>query len=667
VNCVPAELLDDLAGRVPEIPTRDSDLRNTQPFNLDQWISARGLEVSGPSDWKGGRRWIFSTCPWNSNHDNASAFILQFPSGAIAAGCLHNGCRGKDWQALRSLFDPNLPSHAARERSATPAASGTGWDPPVPFHQFDLPSFPTTALPAFLRDFVESVATATQTPVDLAAMLALAVVAASCAKKVAVRVKPGYFEPVNIFVVVSLAPANRKSAVFSLMAAPLEEHEQRELGRIGPVIARTKATLKIKEITLRKLQEKAVGAKGGERERLIDEAANLSAEIAETPMAAEPRYIADDCTPERLSTLLHDQAGRLAVMSPEGDVFDLMAGRYSTNATSNLGVYLKGHAGDALRVDRVGRPPECVRKPALSIGLAVQPEVIRGLIDKPGFRGRGLLGRFLYSLPDSLLGRRRTDPPPIPDDIRLTYNAKVRALLEIPLEAEKGSEPEAHELRFDVSAQSRMQDFERWIEPQLSEFGELGGITDWAGKLVGAVGRIAGILHIGAFAGTPASWDYQISLETTEGAIQIAKYLIPHAKAAFAEMGADVHLAYAKKILRWIEQNRALRFTRRELHQAMRGTFRRVEELDAPLALLAAHEFVRKEEEGPKGGPGRRPSPVHCVNPIWACQIAEAARPGLGGSDSEYCENFEKGLSPQDSSEESDPTIYPQNARKRGT
>jgi hypothetical protein len=39
-------------------------------------------------------------------------------------------------------------------------------------------------------------------------------------------------------------------------------------------------------------------------------------------------------------------------------VFDQMAGRYNQQAGPNLGVYLKGHAGDLLKVDRRGRPPE---------------------------------------------------------------------------------------------------------------------------------------------------------------------------------------------------------------------------------------------------------------------------------------------------------------------
>jgi replicative DNA helicase len=109
-------------------------------------------------------------------------------------------------------------------------------------------------------------------------------------------------------------------------------------------------------------------------------------------------------------------------------VFDQMACRYNQTASPNLGVYLKGHAGDLLKVDRRGRPPEYVRRPCLTIGLTVQPEVLQGLASRPGFRGRGLLARFLYSLPESLVGRRQAGAPPVPTPVADRYSLELQAL-----------------------------------------------------------------------------------------------------------------------------------------------------------------------------------------------------------------------------------------------
>ena len=76
--------------------------------------------------------------------------------------------------------------------------------------------------------------------------------------------------------------------------------------------------------------------------RLLTKVANLFG----VDVADLPRRIVDDCSPERLATLLHEQGGRMAALSPEGDLFDLMAGRYAANGMPNFGVFLKGHAGE---------------------------------------------------------------------------------------------------------------------------------------------------------------------------------------------------------------------------------------------------------------------------------------------------------------------------------
>src|SRR6266487_2555221 len=137
------------------------------------------------------------------------------------------------------------------------------------------------------------------------------------------------------------------------------------------------------------------------------------------------RLVADDITPEAAASLLADQGGRLAVLSAEGGIFATLAGRYS--GAPNLEVFLKGHAGDRLVVDRKGRDSEHIAQPALTLGLAVQPELLRDIAAMPGFRGRGLLARILYSLPATTVGRRRVGTPPPPESVVQTYTTNLRA------------------------------------------------------------------------------------------------------------------------------------------------------------------------------------------------------------------------------------------------
>ena len=65
------------------------------------------------------------------------------------------------------------------------------------------------------------------------------------------------------------------------------------------------------------------------------------------------------------------------------------------------------------RALRIGRKPNHIPSPRLSMMLAIQPEVSSGLMNNPTFRGRGLCGRFLYAVCKSKVGRRETSPASI--------------------------------------------------------------------------------------------------------------------------------------------------------------------------------------------------------------------------------------------------------------
>ena len=104
----------------------------------------------------------------------------------------------------------------------------------------------------------------------------------------------------------------------------------------------------------------------------------------------------------------------MAIISDEGGIFDILAGRYN-NGVPNLDLFLQSHAGAAVRVDRGSRPSVMMDEPALTLILSPQPDVLQGLASKPGFRGRGLLARFLFMLPVSKIGYRSGNTKPVPE------------------------------------------------------------------------------------------------------------------------------------------------------------------------------------------------------------------------------------------------------------
>lgn len=451
-------------------------------------------------------------------------------------------------------------------------------------------------------------------PPDMSAMMGLSVLSLALARKIRVEIRRGWIEPVNIWTITTMEPANRKSAVVRDVMAPVVEYQREEARRLAPAILEAQTRLKILGARIERMNQGAARARGDEeRAHLTEAILTLTREANSIRVPATPRLWTDDCTPEMMASLLTEHQERMAILSAEGNVLELMAGRYS-RGRPNLGIYLHAHAGDAYTVDRRGRPKEELSSPALTVGITVQKEVLRSMARQPGFRGMGLLARFLYCFPESRLGYRRSDPEPVPAWVFDHYRRHVTALLELPFRADHGEENAAHVIRLDDEA-------------QLSTYGSLGSISDWAGKLCGAVGRIAGLLHSATMVPHHRPWEAPISAEVAQRAVHIGEYLVEHTKAAFAEMGNDPILEDARFILGWIRRNGARTFSERDLYQALKGgvRFKMVAALQQPLGILIDRGYPRPMpgREAPRRG---RPfSLAYEVNP--ACLDRQPPHP----------------------------------------
>lgn len=526
---------------------------------------------------------------------------------------------------LRALIDAARPGeHVTGAEAAEPVPTEADWEPPAALQSAALPPFPVEAFPSRLATFVRAEATATQTPVDLASMVVLGVTAATVAGKVRICVRDGWLEPLCLYVVPVAAPGERKSAVVADAKEPVEDFEAALVERLAPQIAEAEERTKIVQGRLQTVRAQAVKAQSvHERESLTQEVIQLTRELSAAAPVAQPRLLADDATPERVVGLLRENGGRIAIVTAEADILDLLSGRYGN--APNFGVFLRGHAGDPLRVDRVGRPSEIVKAPAITLVATVQPSVLEGLEQTPGLRGRGLLARILYSLPTSLLGRRQVASPPVPAVVRQGYHDTISALLALEPGVDDRGNSVPHVLRLTAEAEQEFLAFERWIEPQLAEHGAMGTFNDWSGKLAGAVARIAGILHLAAHADDSAPWLAPVSATTIESAARIGRYLVEHARAAFAAMGASADVVAAQRVLRWIKHERVASFTRRSAFNALRGAFKKVDDIDPALALLEAHGYVRRRAPEERSSRGRKPSPEFDVNPYALAPESAAA------------------------------------------
>jgi replicative DNA helicase len=509
-------------------------------------------------------------------------------------------------QLTESGADADTTVALVREWLDDSTDNGTWPDPlPLTAQQHRLPGFPVEALPDWLSAHVLAVAEFNQVPADLPACLALACLSTAAGGKLLLEIKPGWLEPVNLFTVIAMPPGTRKTPVFRAMVKPLRDAEKQLCELAAPRIIEARTALKAAQQAADKAAARVTPGCSAET---MAEAVGAAMNAEQISIPPKPQLIADDETPENAASIMADQGGRIAILAPEGGIIGTIAGRYS--GAPNFDIFLRGHGGDDLKVGRKTRDREEIERAALTLGLCLQPGVLRELHKIPGAADKGLLARILYALPADNVGYRKTNPDPVPAEVAHAYDANLRALtMSLADLHEPASVP------FSAVAAGIMGELGAEIEPRLRPTGEWAHIREWGNKYVGSVvGRIAGLLHVAEH--LRDGWGQPLSPETLGRAVRIGQYFATHALAAFDAMGTDPMTGHAQAALSWIERTRPERFTKRELFSAIyRGRFTKADELDPVLDLLEQHGYVRRLPDPERRGRGRKPSPRYVVHP----------------------------------------------------
>jgi replicative DNA helicase len=477
----------------------------------------------------------------------------------------------------------------------TTADSNGRADSPIPLTQtVTIPTFAVNSLPEPIAKMVQAVSEATQTDPAMAGTSALSALAACCGGHAEIEIRPGWREPLCIYTVTIAKPGERKSAVQLMMTRPLLDVEA-ELIKKGAADRTEAETRKQVAVKAAERQLNAAAKADKDNEKLLADAIGAAVFADEIQVPPIPRLVADDITPEAAATLLAEQNGRLAIISAEGGVFDIIAGRYSK--LPNMDLWLKGHSGDPLKVDRKGRPPEYIRRPALTLALMIQPAVLDAIAASREFRGRGLLARFLYAYPVSKVGRREIAPPPVNAEIQTNYAATV-ATLASGL-AGRAGDPAV--LMLSSQAKEAITAIERGVEPTLAGDGELAALADWGAKYLGAVSRITGILHL-AMHGPDKGVTAPITPATVLAASRIGDYYRTCAIRAFSEMGTDKVTADATYLLERVKRLGQNELSERDMHVATQSKFKTKDTLMPAVSRLVDHGYLEPLPPMPTGG-----------------------------------------------------------------
>jgi replicative DNA helicase len=490
----------------------------------------------------------------------------------------------------------------ASEREPIPLAVGSPLTP-----------FPTHALPAIVKNMVKAAAISLQVDVGATATSALTSIAAACGGRVYIRLKPGWVEPTNLFTVTVADPGERKSSIQEAMVTGLTQAEA-TLDAVGEDDRRRLAyEHDVAEKAFEKAKDKASHAKAGiDRDLALNLVMQESERLQAIVVPAQPQIVFGDLTPEATAMALGHQGGKIAVVTAEGGLFGTIAGRYS-GGKANVDIFTQGYTGESVRVDRVGRDTVKIPRACITLGLMVQPEVMREVGGNKALTGRGLVDRFLFCEPTSNVGHRDSRSTAIPEAVKKSYDSRIKSLvlsLEKHMERHQG---EPVTLTLSDKAQDRFYEVMEAIELRMAPDGDCHEIRGWAAKHAGRIGRIAGLIHMVEY-GTSST---VVCAATIAMAARIGRYYLSHAPRAYSQMQLDVDTQDAVYVhdrlrLHFAREDAGETIAEREIQRLCRK-FKNKNELLPALNRLVDNGWIFPIDDSPDG-PGRPASPRYRVH-----------------------------------------------------
>lgn len=508
-------------------------------------------------------------------------------------------------------FADNPEAARAAIREAVDRQDSGDWDEPTRLTPPAPPELDVKLLGG-IGEMAQAVAVSLQVPVDIPAWFGMAAASAAIGGRRTVSPKPDWSEPVTLYSMTVAAPGEKKSPSRSAMVAPLAEEEQRRKTEDRYAVARDQQERRIAEACVAEAEKKVITAKNAaDRKKFRD---NLDAVRNEMEELGEPKVptqmLADDTTPEAAAGVMAEQGERLAVISAEGGFLGNIAGRYSKEP--NLEIVLKSWSHEPHTVNRKNGPPLFLTRPSMTLALAVQPGMLTGLGDTAEvFESRGFTGRFVFSVPVSMVGQRTYDTERIPDDVRRRYADSLARMITAIWD-----DSEVREMNLDEDAQGIFKAFwEEWERRHLVP-GELTSVEGWSKKLPGQLLRLAAIMTL-----FDAADCMTVSGETMANAVALVPYLLAHARLVVDLMSAEKQskLGPARAVLDWLRKRHPEgALTAEDVKRGVAGQswFEGVDSVKQALEVLERHGWVRWLPEPDRTGRrGRPPAPRFVVHP----------------------------------------------------
>jgi hypothetical protein len=476
----------------------------------------------------------------------------------------------------------------------------------------ETPPMPADLVPEPVRAYVVDVSERMNVPVEFVAGPLVTAAGSVIGRQLGVYPKAhdDWLEVPLLWCLLTAPPSTTKSPAVAAALKPLKRVAEAARKEYQQATAIREAHKRVLQKEIARLENSLTKQKNpADPEKVREQIAAKLMELAGLETQAEPRYLTNDTTTEKLAELLNANPRGLLLHADEA-----MRWLHSFDKHGREGdrqFYLEAWTGtQSYSVDRIGRGSLHVPALAVSVLGTTQPGPLAGYIAgaiEGGVEADGLLQRFgILIAPTRLPPVHVVDEDP-DNEARVAVEELFAKLAEVgklaaKMEADASAEPSG--LRFAVNAQAPFLAWLESLEHRLRdpELTETPAFCAHLAKYRALVPRLALVFHLMDAVNDPDNGG--VSLEALELAIRWAEYLEAHARNVYAaEIDEE---AVAGHILAGLIKRGKVKdgATVRDIYTAERAHLKTAGQVRAAVAYLAQYGHVRLEVHG-EGKPGR--------------------------------------------------------------
>ena len=605
IAVVPIEKLEALAAMAPEpnddhhqIDTRGNHQQAGGTFDLDEWIRRHKLDVIGPEPWQGGRKWVFRVCPWNEEHTNRSAFIVQRPDGSIGAGCHHHGCQGKGWHDLRDAIEPGWRDRQSRpstvstvyETSRKPG-KGRGFldiDRMVPWKPF-----PISVLPEPVRSYVQRVSDAIGCDPSYVAVPMLPALSSAIGNTRQIQLKRGWWEPAVLWGAVVGDSGTMKSPAVDAATRQIKRRQARAMEEHRQAMEVYESAQEEHKLALE--DWKKTGRKRGDPKP----------EEPQQPVCR--RLYCSDVTVEALADRLYENPRGLLLVRDELAGWIRSFDQYKGGQGADTAHWLTMHGARDLMVDRKtgDRKTIFVPRAAICICGSIQPEILARALGQEHIVD-GLAARLLVTMPPGR--RKRWSEAEIDDQIDGRIDELLARLYTLESGTDENGHPEPVTMGMTASGKAAwIKFFEEHAADQVEATGERAAMLS---KIEGAAARLALVVHLVRWAAddTTLADPDRVDEVSVNAGVTMARWFAHEAERVCAVLHETNEDKESRQIIELVVRKGG-RITATELRQSMRRFRDSTEEAEQALDELVKAGIGTWGQVDP-GSRGGRPTRV---------------------------------------------------------